>query len=103
MKRKGLLHQIRTKKIENPKEVFKAYISWLESFLKNLGIKTRIRKGADHYKFEFITIPWGDVKINPMFSLMFRTILLRSFTWTRLKGNVIQTPKREKLEFEFHI
>jgi len=32
---------------------------------------------------------------------MFRTILLRSFTWTRLKGNVIQTPKREKLEFKF--
>jgi len=57
MKRKGLLHQIRTKKIENPKEVFKAYT--LESFLKNLGIKTRIRKEAGHYKFEFITIPWG--------------------------------------------
>jgi len=103
MKRKDLLSQIRTGKIENPKKIFKAYISWLESFLKNLGIKTRIIED-DYYKFEFVTFPWSDhMRINPMFSLMFRTILLRSFTWTKLKGKVVQTSKREKLEFEFHI
>ncbi|WP_455240805.1 methanogen output domain 1-containing protein [Methanothermobacter tenebrarum] len=104
MKRKGLLSQIKTGKIEDAKKIFKAYISWLESFLKNLGIRTRTKEGEDHYKLEFVTFPWSDnTHINPMFSLMFRTILMRSFTWTKLKGNVIQTSKKKKMEFEFHI
>ncbi|MBC7118508.1 MAG: methanogen output domain 1-containing protein, partial [Methanobacteriaceae archaeon] len=94
----------KTGKIEDAKKIFKAYISWLESFLKNLGIKTRTKEGEDHYKLEFVTFPWSDnTHINPMFSLMFRTILMRSFTWTKLKGNVIQTSKKKKMEFEFHI
>ncbi|MDI9624421.1 MAG: methanogen output domain 1-containing protein [Methanothermobacter sp.] len=101
MKRKGLLSQIKTGKIEDAKKIFEAYISWLESFLKNLGIKTRIRK-ENQYKFEFVTFPWDD-HINPIFSLMFRTIIMRSFTWTKLEGNVIQTSRKKKLEFEFHI
>lgn len=101
MKRKGLLSQIKEGKIDAEK-VFNAYISWLKSFLKNLGIKTRIKKEKDHYKLEFITFPWGD-NINPIFSLMFRTMLVRSFTWTKIKGNVVQTQRWENLEFEFHI
>ena len=103
MKRKGLLSQIKKGKMDTEK-VFNAYISWLKSFLKNLGIKTRIKEEKDYYKLEFITFPWSeDIKVNPIFALMFRTMLVRSFTWTKIKGSVVQISRWGKLEFEFHI
>ncbi len=108
MERVGLLTQINENRIEDDRHIFRAYISWLSSFLENLGIKTKIiKKDENRYHLEFVTFPWTkEARRNPIFSLIFRTILMRSFTWTQLKGGVIQISTfsdKKNIKFEFHL
>jgi len=88
--------------------VFMAYIEWLSSFLGNLGIETELRREKARYILEFKTFPWIDeARKNPIFSLIFRAMLMRSFTWTGIRGSVIQTStlrsRDENMTFEFHL
>ncbi len=88
--------------------VFRAYIEWLSSFLGNLGIETELRREKARYILEFKTFPWIDeARKNPIFSLIFRAMLMRSFTWTGIRGSVIQTStlrsRDENMTFEFHL
>ncbi|MCG2828444.1 methanogen output domain 1-containing protein [Methanothermobacter sp. K4] len=91
-----------------PERVFNAYIKWLSGFLGNLGIETTLRREKSRYVLEFKTFPWiNEARQNPIFSLIFRAMLMRSFTWTGIKGSVIQTStlrsRDENLTFEFHM
>jgi len=87
------------------KDIFTCYTSWLSEFLKNLGIstETKLEKGFEHLKF--INCPWIDAEASPMFCLICRAIVIRSFTWTDLKGSVDQTAcmadNSDSCEFEF--
>lgn len=107
MKKYGILGDINSERIPR-KNVFDAYIMWLSSFLGNLGIKTTLKEERGRYVLEFETFPWiSEARQNPIFSLIFRAMLMRSFTWTKIKGSVIQTStlrnKDENMKFEFHI
>ncbi|MGB9870023.1 MAG: methanogen output domain 1-containing protein [Methanothermobacter sp.] len=106
MEKLGVVEDIRSGRA--PERVFNAYIKWLSGFLGNLGIETTLRKEKSRYVLEFKTFPWiSEVRQNPIFSLIFRAMLMRSFTWTGIKGSVIQTStlrsRDENLTFEFHM
>lgn len=93
------------KGIKNQKGVFRCYISWLSEFLRNLGIDTeyQLKNGQEHLKF--LNCPWIEAETSPMFCLICRAIVIRSFTWTDLKGNVEQNhclaDSGDFCEFEF--
>jgi PAS domain S-box-containing protein len=71
---------------------FNCYIGWLSDFLLNLGINTeRILENNVNY-FKFNNCPWlTEAGESPMFCLICRAIVIRSFTWTTIKGTVDQT------------
>lgn len=78
---------------ENTSEhIFLCYISWLKDFFSNLGIEAEITEEKGKQKFKFHNCPWAeDNETSPMFCMICRAIVLRSFTWTNLKGHVGQT------------
>jgi PAS domain S-box-containing protein len=72
--------------------LFNCYIEWLSDFLFNLGINTdKVVEGDKRY-FTFKNCPWLDeAGASPMFCLICRAMVIRSFTWTSIRGNVEQT------------
>jgi PAS domain S-box-containing protein len=71
---------------------FNCYIGWLSDFLLNLGINTEkiIENNVNYFKFN--NCPWlTEAGESPMFCLICRAIVIRSFTWTTIKGTVDQT------------
>jgi hypothetical protein len=72
--------------------IFRCYISWLRDFFSNLGIDTKETNEKGYRQFRFLNCPWADdAETSPMFCMICRAIVIRSFTWTNLKGNVEQT------------
>jgi PAS domain S-box-containing protein len=71
---------------------FNCYIEWISDFLFNLGINTeKIVKDNKNY-FNFQNCPWlSDAGDSPMFCLICRAMVIRSFTWTSIKGSIEQT------------
>jgi len=107
MSRQGLLEEIKNPSPENKKEIFEAYLEWICDLLANLGIKTKISVSEARYNLEFTTFPWIDeARKNPIFSLIFRTMIIRSFTWTKIRGNITQSSgltEGKSMKFEFHL
>lgn len=108
MSRQGYLEQIKENEPQNKEKLFKAYLVWISELLSNLGIKTRVTRSESKIKLEYITFPWMDeARQNPIFSLIFRAMMIRSFTWTGLKGTVTQTSSllegSKNIKFEFYI
>ncbi|MBM4240905.1 MAG: response regulator [Euryarchaeota archaeon] len=108
MERMGYFKNIKEGRLENPKEVFDAYISWVSELLASLDIKTEITFNGSNNFMEFLTFPWiEEAKQNPIFSLIFRAMIMRSFTWTGLKGNVSQISSffegSNTIKFEFYL
>jgi PAS domain S-box-containing protein len=92
----------------NPENIFRCYISWLREFFSNLGIDAEEENEKDYRQFKFHNCPWvDDSESSPMFCMICRAIVIRSFTWTNLKGNVEQThcleDKDNFCNFEFMI
>lgn len=75
-----------------PENVFRCYIHWLSEFFSNLGIETKARFSHNFGYLKFLNCPWADAaEPSPIFCMICRVIVIRSFTWTPLKGNVEQT------------
>ena len=75
----------------DPEVLLKGYLSWLKGYFFNLGVKvdTKIKDGKG--TFELLSCPWmAEAKGNPVFCLLCRAIVLRSFNWTELPGNGVQ-------------
>lgn len=90
----------------NKSNIFKDYIEWIKEFLSNLGIDAYdvSENGRNYLKFS--NCPWEkEAGHSPMFCLICRIIILRSFTWTSIKGNVEQiscmAECSDKCTFEF--
>lgn len=80
------------KAAKTPENIFRCYISWLRDFFSNLGIETELTYENGSRLFKFHNCPWvDDTETSPMFCMICRVIVLRSFTWTNLNGNVGQT------------
>ena len=71
---------------------FNCYLEWLGNFLFNLGINTDKVVDEDKISLTFKNCPWlDDAGASPMFCLICRAMVIRSFTWTSIRGNVEQT------------
>lgn len=82
------------------------YNDWIKGFLSNLGIEAENELENHKNYLKFINCPWQkEAKYSPMFCMICRIIILRSFTWTSVKGNVEQiscmAEGSEKCTFEF--
>ena len=92
----------------NQSNVFNNYIEWIKGFLSNLGIEAEnLSENCKNY-LKFSNCPWEkEAEYSPMFCLICRIIILRSFTWTSIKGNVEQiscmAECSNKCTFEFII
>ncbi len=71
---------------------FEYYLIWISEFLSNLGIETEVFSKENTDCIRFLKCPWEiDNEYSPMFCLICRVIIMRSFTWANIKGNVEQT------------
>lgn len=72
------------------------FILWLGRMFENINIRTNTsyeKTDPEGIKanLEFLNCPWkGDAKANPIFCFICRTIVLRSFTWTKQNGSAQQ-------------
>ena len=86
--------------------IFKCYSSWLSEFLDGLGLNSKITSKGNKDYLTLENCPWIlEDGTSPMFCLICRAIVLRSFTWTGIRGNVEQTACMAdgagKCKFEF--
>jgi PAS domain S-box-containing protein len=81
---------------ESIPEMLDIFMLWIGRMFSNIGIQTttsfeKTQPGGIRANFEFLNCPWkGEAKVNPIFCFICRTMVLRSFTWTKLKGNAEQ-------------
>ncbi len=72
--------------------MYNCYIEWLSDFLLNLGINTEKFAKEERNCLNFVNCPWlAEAGSSPMFCLICRAMVIRSFTWTSIKGTVEQT------------
>ncbi len=68
-----------------------AYMQWLSGLFSNFGIQNKTNPGGKKRILEFMNCPWeGEAQGNPIFCLICRSMVIRSFTWTFLKGTPVQ-------------
>jgi PAS domain S-box-containing protein len=94
--------------LTNQKILFQCYLSWISEFMSSMGIVT----GTDIEKrksyLNFFNCPWtNEESVSPIFCLICRAIVIRSFTWTSIHGHVEQSQclldGDNKCSFEFII
>ena len=72
------------------------FMLWLGRMFENINIRTNTsyeKTDPEGIKadLEFMNCPWkGEAKVNPIFCFICRTIVLRSFTWTKQNGSAHQ-------------
>lgn len=72
--------------------LFDVYLEWLAALFSSFGTQANGRPGKDHGHLELLACPWVEAaKGNPVFCLICRTMVMRSFTWTELEGSATQT------------
>ncbi|MEN4029818.1 MAG: methanogen output domain 1-containing protein [Methanobacterium sp.] len=68
--------------------VFSCYMDWIEGFLSNLGIEVK-ELSREKKLIVFSNCPWEkEARYSPMFCIICRIIVIRSFTWTSIRGHV---------------
>ncbi|MFA0834358.1 MAG: methanogen output domain 1-containing protein [Methanobacterium formicicum] len=92
----------------NQKILFQCYLSWISEFMSNMGIVTDTDIEKRKSYLNFANCPWtNEESVSPIFCLICRAIVIRSFTWTSLHGHVEQSQclldDDNKCSFEFII
>ncbi len=91
MKRMSYGRKFEDISIKSTQEELEFFMLWLFGLFSNLGIQTRTATKGTRGDFELLNCPWkGEASGNPIFCFICRTIVMRSFTWTSLKGSVDQ-------------
>ncbi|KCZ72948.1 PAS domain S-box [Candidatus Methanoperedens nitroreducens] len=76
---------------ENTQEILDVLMPWLMELFSNFGIQTRTISEGIKRDIEFLNCPWIDeASGNPIFCFICRAMVIRSFTWTALKGSADQ-------------
>jgi PAS domain S-box-containing protein len=92
MEKRGFGRERREAGTVEPQTVLEAYGSWLNNLFSNIGIEIKTECRGAECSLEFAKCPWtGDARGNPIFCLICRTMVMRSFMWTSLKGTVGQS------------
>jgi hypothetical protein len=73
------------------RETMNLFMLWLGNFFSNMDIQNRTAIEGPKGHLMLLNCPWkGDASSNPVFCFICRTIAIRSFTWSSLKGNADQ-------------
>ena len=79
----------------DPKDIallFDIYLEWLVALFSSFGTQAKGQPGKDHGHIELLACPWIEAaKGNPIFCLICRTMVIRSFMWTEIDGSASQT------------
>ncbi len=92
---------------ENTQEILDVLMPWLLGLFSNFGIQTRTTSEGIKRDIEFLNCPWIDeASGNPIFCFICRAMVIRSFTWTALKGSADQKTSiangSQTCRFEIH-
>jgi PAS domain S-box-containing protein len=92
--------------LADSKMLFQCYLSWIGEFMSNLGIGTDSEVEGRKGHLNFDSCPWAsEGTVSPIFCLICRVIVIRSFTWTSLHGHAEQSQclleGNNKCSFEF--
>jgi len=68
------------------------YTKWISDLFANFGISVNAKFVNEHQTIEFGSCPWQTEALgNPIYCSLCRTMVTRSFAWTGLYGNVLQS------------
>ncbi|HEX7628119.1 MAG TPA: methanogen output domain 1-containing protein [Candidatus Methanoperedens sp.] len=91
MKRLGYDQKVECNSIEDTHKILDIYLSWLAGLFSSFGVQVRIKFHNANSSLELLNCPWRcEARGNPIFCFICRTIVIRSFTWTSLKGGASQ-------------
>ena len=91
MKRLGYDQKVECNSIEDTHKILETYLSWLAGLFSSFGVQVRKKFHNANSSLELLNCPWRcEARGNPIFCFICRTIVIRSFTWTSLKGSVNQ-------------
>jgi PAS domain S-box-containing protein len=84
------------------------YMQWLSGLFSNFGIQNKTIPDGTKRILEFMNCPWAsEAQGNPIFCFICRSIVIRSFTWTSLKGTPVQNSSiasgSEKCTFDINV
>lgn len=69
---------------------FREYTRFMTELLGDLGIRTALKNDGNPGRVEFLNCPWRpDSRDNPVFCMMCRGMMIRSFTWTGIDGSAV--------------
>jgi PAS domain S-box-containing protein len=78
-------------RLNDKSATFESYLTWLSFWLGNIGITSKATTKDGRTMLTFHECPWTKVSgNNPMFCLLCRTMVIRSYSWTGLTGDVAQ-------------
>lgn len=67
------------------------YLSWLAELFTSIGASASVSARGENGHLDILGCPWKrEAQGNPVFCLICRAMVMRSFTWTGLEGNVNQ-------------
>ncbi len=73
-------------------EVLNYFLMWLSELFNNFGIRTGMKAAKNSGHIEFTNCSWlSEARRNPIFCLICRAMVIRSFSWTSLKGSASQS------------
>ncbi len=83
---------IKERETREPEKVMEAYASWLKKVFSSLGVDVRKECSGKNCIIEFGNCPWTrDASSNPVFCIICRAMVMRSFMWISLKGTVLHS------------
>ncbi|VVB51559.1 Methyl sulfide methyltransferase-associated sensor [uncultured archaeon] len=91
MKRLGYGQKVECNSIEDTHKILEIYLSWLAGLFSSFGVQVRKKFHNANSSLELLNCPWRcEARGNPIFCLICRTIVMRSFIWTSFKGSANQ-------------
>jgi PAS domain S-box-containing protein len=92
----------------DPRVVFDCYAAWFCGWMADMGISASAVRAGEAPVMEIRDCPWHEAaKENPIFCLICRVMVTRSFSWTGLAGEVTQRTSRaagaDICRFDFRI
>jgi len=71
----------------DPAHILQLYLAWVAEFFQMFGVKFDIHQKERTGSITLYSCPWTkETKSNPIYCLMCRAIVYRSYTWTELGG-----------------
>lgn len=82
-------------RVQDPARMLDGYRAWLAEWLCGIGIEAAAPSGPGETEIEIRDCPWLDeASGNETYCHLCRTMVMRSFSWTRLEGTIRQTARK---------